>query len=53
LVAAPDREAEVRVALRWFKTRLVRGGMKPGDVALLCRSIEPYRAFISQTAEEF
>jgi ATP-dependent helicase/nuclease subunit B len=53
LVAAPNREAEVRVALRWLKTRLVRGGMAPGEVALLCRSIEPYRAFISQTAEEF
>ncbi|MGD2178507.1 MAG: PD-(D/E)XK nuclease family protein, partial [Anaerolineae bacterium] len=53
LVAAPDREAEVRTALRWLKTRLIRDEMAPGEVALLSRSIEPYRAFISQTAEEF
>jgi ATP-dependent helicase/DNAse subunit B len=53
MVAAPDREVEVRAALRWLKKRLVRGGMRPGEVALLCRTIEPYRAFISQTADEF
>ncbi len=52
LVAAPDRRGEVRTALRWLKTRIVRDGMAPGEVALLCRSTEPYRAFIAQTAEE-
>ncbi|MGD2147928.1 MAG: hypothetical protein PVH41_14630, partial [Anaerolineae bacterium] len=53
LVAAPDREAEVRAALRWLKTRLVRDRVGPGQVALLCRTVEPYRAFITQTAKEF
>jgi len=53
LVAAPDRKGEVRTALRWLKTRIVRDGMAPGEVALLCRSTETYRAFIAQTAEEF
>jgi ATP-dependent helicase/DNAse subunit B len=53
LIAAPDREAEVRAALRWLKTRLVRDGMRPGEVALLYRDSEPYRAFITQTAAEF
>jgi ATP-dependent helicase/DNAse subunit B len=53
LIAAPDREAEVRAALRWLKTRLVRDDVQPGEVALLARSINPYRAFILQTAEEF
>ena len=53
LVAAPDREAEVRAGLRWLKQRVVHDGMKASEVALLCRSIEPYRAFIDQTAREF
>ncbi len=53
LIAAPDREAEVRAALRWLKTRLVRDGMRPGEVALLYRDSKPYRAFITQTATEF
>jgi ATP-dependent helicase/DNAse subunit B len=53
LVAAPDREAEVRAALRWLKLRLVREGVGPGQVALLCSSVEPYRAFITQAAGEF
>jgi len=53
LIAAPDREAEVREALRWLKQRLVVDAMRPGEVALLARSLEPYRAFVVQTAEEF
>jgi ATP-dependent helicase/DNAse subunit B len=53
LIAAPDREAEVRAALRWLKTLLVRGGMRARQVALLARSIEPYRRFITQVADEF
>jgi ATP-dependent helicase/DNAse subunit B len=53
LVKAPDRAAEVRAALRWLKARLVEDGRRPADVALLARSITPYRPFIHQTAEEF
>jgi len=53
LMEAPDRAAEVRAALRWLKARLVQDGMRPGDVALLARSIAPYRPFIQQTVEEF
>jgi len=53
LVEAPDRASEVRAALRWLKARLVDDGKRPGDVALLARSITPYRPFIQQTAEEF
>jgi ATP-dependent helicase/DNAse subunit B len=53
LVEAPDRAAEVRAALRWVKARLVQDGMRPGDVALLARSIAPYRPFILQTTQEF
>ncbi|MDH4208257.1 MAG: PD-(D/E)XK nuclease family protein, partial [Anaerolineae bacterium] len=37
----------------WLKARLVEEEMRPGDVALLARSITPYRPFIQQTVEEF
>ncbi|MBN2005139.1 MAG: PD-(D/E)XK nuclease family protein [Anaerolineae bacterium] len=53
LIAAPDREAEVRAALRWLKARVVQHGLRLGDVALLARDIVPYRPFIRQTADEF
>ena len=53
LVEAPDRAAEVRAALRWLKARLVEDGMRPGEVALLARSMDPYRPFILQIAAEF
>ena len=53
LIEAPDRAVEVREALRWLKTRMVKDGMRPGEVALLARSISPYRPFIQQTAAEF
>lgn len=53
LVAAPNREGEVRAALRWLKARLVREGLGMEEVALLCRSVEPYRPYITQTAAEF
>jgi ATP-dependent helicase/DNAse subunit B len=53
LVEAPGRDGEVRAALRWLKARLVQDGMRPGDVALLARSVAPYRSFILGTAVEF
>ena len=53
LLAAPDRAAEVREALRWIKERLIHDEMNPGDVALLTRSLAPYQPFILQTATEF
>jgi len=53
LVAAPDRAAEARAALRWLKARLVQDGLRPGEVALLARDVGPYRPFILQTAAEF
>lgn len=53
LIAAPDREAEVRAALRWLKTRVVHERLHLDDAALLARNIEPYRPFIRQTADEF
>ena len=53
MVAAPDRQGEVRAALRWLKERLVLDGLRLREVALLARKVSPYRAFIVQTAREF
>ena len=53
LVAAPDRAAEVRAALRWLKARIVHDGLQPAEVALLMRDVTAYRPFISQTAREY
>jgi ATP-dependent helicase/DNAse subunit B len=53
LMAAPDRAAEVREAMRWIKEKLVFDGLQPGQVALLARSVQPYRPFILETAAEF
>ena len=53
LIAAPDRAAEVRAALRWLKARLLEDGMRPGEVGLLARDISRYRPFILQIAAEF
>jgi RecB family exonuclease len=53
LIETPDRAAEVQAALRWLKARLVGDSMRPGEVALLARSIPSYRPFIVQTASEF
>jgi ATP-dependent helicase/nuclease subunit B len=53
LIEAPDRAGEVRAALRWLKLRLCQDGMRPRDVALLARKLDPYRPFILQTAAEF
>lgn len=53
LVEAPDRASEVRAALRWLKAHLVEKNGRLANVALLARSITPYRPFIQQIAEEF
>jgi len=53
LIEAPDREKEVRAALRWLKRQVVANGTPPVALALLARSITPYRSFIVQTAAEF
>lgn len=52
LIEAPDRVQEVREALRWCKARIVQDGISPGDVALLARSIEPYRPYVLDMARE-
>jgi ATP-dependent helicase/DNAse subunit B len=53
MIAAPDRLGEVRAALRWLKARLITDGMRPSEVALLARTLEPYQGWIEQIAAEF
>ena len=53
LLAAADRAGEVRAALRWLKARILVDGCPPGDLALIARSLTPYRDLIAQTAAEF
>jgi RecB family exonuclease/superfamily I DNA/RNA helicase len=53
LLAAADRAGEVRAALRWLKARILADGCAPGDLALIARSLTPYRDLIAQTAAEF
>ena len=53
LLAAADRAGEVRAALRWLKARIVLDGVAPDDLAVIARSLAPYRDLIDQTAAEF
>ena len=53
MIAVPDREAEVRTALRWLKRRLVVGDLSPGQAALLARNMQPYHASLAQVASEY
>jgi ATP-dependent helicase/nuclease subunit B len=53
LLETSDRASEVRAALRWLKARIIQDGMRPEEVALLARNVQPYRPFILQTAAEF
>lgn len=53
LATVPDHAAEVRLALRWLKERIVVDGVPPQRTALTARDIVPYRPYILQIAEEF
>ncbi len=50
---AQNRAVEARAALRWLKQRFVDDHLPPSEVAVLARSLEPYRPFIEETAREF
>jgi ATP-dependent helicase/DNAse subunit B len=50
---AQTRAAEARAALRWIKQRIIEDGMALNDVAVLARSLDPYRPFLEETAREF
>lgn len=50
---AQNRAAEVRAALRWLKALLVREGYHLDEVALLARSLGPYRPYLDEVAAEF
>ncbi len=53
LAAVPDREAEVRAALRWIKQLLVKQGIPPGKTAILMRNPESYRSILSRVSREY
>ncbi|MGC9467250.1 MAG: PD-(D/E)XK nuclease family protein [Anaerolineae bacterium] len=53
LITVPDREGEVRAALRWLKQRLLEDSLQVHEVALLARQMSHYRPFVVQVAEEF
>jgi ATP-dependent helicase/DNAse subunit B len=53
LIAATDREGEVRAALRWLKERLIVDGVPLRGAALLARSMEAYRPYVRQVATEY
>jgi ATP-dependent helicase/nuclease subunit B len=53
MIEATNQAAEVRAALRWLKQRIVQDGCRAEDVALLARSLQPYRETAVQVAAEF
>ncbi len=53
MVAVPDREAEVRTALRWLKRQLTGHSVPAGQAAVLARNMEPYRGLLAQVAMEY
>ncbi|HLB50169.1 MAG TPA: PD-(D/E)XK nuclease family protein [Anaerolineales bacterium] len=50
---AQTRAVEARAALRWIKQRIVEDNYALSDVAIVARSLDPYRAFLEETAREF
>ncbi|MBU0510177.1 MAG: PD-(D/E)XK nuclease family protein, partial [Chloroflexi bacterium] len=52
-IEAQTRSAEARSALRWVKARIVRDGLALSEVAILARSLDPYRPFLEEIAAEF
>jgi len=53
MAAVPDREAEVRAALRWVKALIIKDKFHPGQNAVLMRNLEPYRLLIYRIAKEY
>lgn len=50
---AQTRAVEARAALRWIKQRIVEDNCTLSDVAIVARSLDPYRPFLEETAREF
>ncbi|MCJ7733201.1 MAG: PD-(D/E)XK nuclease family protein, partial [Anaerolineales bacterium] len=53
MAAVPDREAEVRTALRWLRELLIRGEIHAGEAAIIMRNQEPYRELVHRIAREY
>ncbi len=52
-IETQNRTEEVRAALRWLKTGLIRDELQPNEVALIARDLTAYRPFIEEIAAEF
>jgi ATP-dependent helicase/DNAse subunit B len=53
MTAVPDRESEVRAALRWMKSLIRENKVKPGKTGLMMRNVEPYRAVLQRVMREY
>ena len=53
MIAAPDREGEVRSALRWLKQGIVRQGWSPHETGIIFRDVDAYHPYLYAVAEEF
>lgn len=53
LEAVPDRESEVRTALRWIRNKILAEKVPPSRTAILVRDLGPYRGLISRIAGEY
>lgn len=53
LAAVPDKEAEVRAALRWIRSKMIEEKVPPQRTAILVRDLEAYRGLISRVAGEY
>jgi ATP-dependent helicase/DNAse subunit B len=53
MAAVPDRESEIRAALRWIMSLIRENKVKPGKTALMMRNLEPYRAILQRVIREY
>ncbi|MCJ7717404.1 MAG: exodeoxyribonuclease V subunit gamma, partial [Anaerolineales bacterium] len=53
MIAVPDREAEVRNALRWVKSLIVKEELSPEQITIMMRKLEPYRPLLVRIAGEY
>ncbi len=53
MAAVPDRQAEVRTALRWIRKLIIEKKINLDDAAIIMRSQESYRSILGRIASEF
>ncbi len=53
LIEAPDRLREVQTVMRRVKSLVVESGVEPEQIAILARDLEPYAAYLLETAPAY